>query len=583
MEYTIKKLPEGAEATLTERHGEDGTVLLDLDVTFTPPCAPSVLTVQIAVPCVDMFSTWGGNFHQYRNLAPAWRRQVSESRLAVGVPVHQLVSSHGRNRFCVALSDCATPTSIATGVKEEDANIYCDVSFFTQPVNTLSAYRATIRIDESDRPYREAIRDVADWFADDCGYPVAHIPEAARRPMYSCWYSFHQHIDVDAIVEQCRLAKEMGMETVIVDDGWQTDDNGRGYSRCGDWKICPTKIPDIHDFVKRIHETGMKVMFWYSMPYVGQATKAYERFKTMLLGHTEKFGPTYGFATLDPRYPEVRQYLVGLYETAVRDWKLDGVKLDFVDSFKLFPDPPAYDERRDVQSLEDGIDRLLSETYAALTAANPEVLIEFRQNYVGPAIRKYGNMMRVADCPNDSYRNHTAIVDMRYTLGATPVHSDMLMWHKNDSKEGVAHQLICCLYSVPQISVMLNEISEEQRRVLVFWLKFWNENRPILLDGDFTADDPGAFYTQERAEKDGEIIAVAHAKAILTLPDVFRRLVFVNASDEDFLVLRAEKAFGKRQYRVLSCDGTMEESGEMDFVAGLHEIRVPRCGLVEIL
>ena len=29
------------------------------------------------------------------------------------------------------------------------------------------------------------------------------------------------------------------MESIIVDDGWQTDDNNRGYAYCGDWAVTP--------------------------------------------------------------------------------------------------------------------------------------------------------------------------------------------------------------------------------------------------------------------------------------------------------------------------------------------------------
>ncbi len=40
---------------------------------------------------------------------------------------------------------------------------------------------------------------------------------------------------------------------------------------------------------------------------------------------------------LDPRYPEVREFLIGIYEKALLDWDLDGFKLDFVDEFVVTP------------------------------------------------------------------------------------------------------------------------------------------------------------------------------------------------------------------------------------------------------
>ena len=61
---------------------------------------------------------------------------------------------------------------------------------------------------------------------------------------------------------------------------------------------------------------------------------------------------------------------------------------------------------------QDAIDVLMTDVTETLRAINSEVLIEFRQPYVGPAIRKYGNMLRVADCPNDAICNRQDIVNL---------------------------------------------------------------------------------------------------------------------------------------------------------------------------
>lgn len=41
------------------------------------------------------------------------------------------------------------------------------------------------------------------------------------------------------------------------------------------------------------------------------------------------------------------------------------------------------------------------------------------------------------------------------TSGDTAVHSDMLMWHRDDRDEAVALQLLSVAFAVPQISVRL--------------------------------------------------------------------------------------------------------------------------------
>ncbi|MFS6558390.1 hypothetical protein VPJ68_23540, partial [Parabacteroides distasonis] len=91
---------------------------------------------------------------------------------------------------------------------------------------------------------------------------------------------------------------------------------------------------------------------------------------------------------LDPRFPEVREFLCGLYENALRDWKLDGLKLDFIDRFKFTGEDPAVAQNyagRDIKSLPAAVDTLMNGISRRLRAINPDVLIEFRQEYIGPA------------------------------------------------------------------------------------------------------------------------------------------------------------------------------------------------------
>lgn len=39
-------------------------------------------------------------------------------------------------------------------------------------------------------------------------------------------------------------------------------------------------------------------------------------------------------SVLDPRYLETRRFIIGAWVRAVRDWDLDGFKLDFIDRFE---------------------------------------------------------------------------------------------------------------------------------------------------------------------------------------------------------------------------------------------------------
>ncbi len=566
----------GAELTC----GRRGPDRMDLEFTvrLNEGKFPQKTSVRFKAPCRDVFSAWNPTCRFSRLVPPNWAPAVSASRAASGAPVLALIGKSGRNRLTIAVSDASTPMKITAGFCEEDGCADCAVEFFTETTGKRDRYRAVIRLDARDAAFYDCIGDVRKWWAAEGGYRSAFVPETARLPVYSAWYSFHQRIDVDGIAEQCRLAKELGCESLIVDDGWQTDDSARGYAFCGDWKVCPAKIPDMKAFVKRIHGLGMKFLLWYSVPFVGRHSKAWDRFEGKFL--EEQKGQN--VRVLDPRFREVRDYLTDLYETAVREWDLDGFKLDFIDSFRLTPQSSfAPDDGRDFDSLEDAVEELLRQALAKIRAVKPDACIEFRQGYIGPLMQGYGNMLRVGDCPGDALSNRVGSLDLRLTSGTTAVHSDMLTWNGGDSAESAAMQLIAALYCVPQISVRIDALPQSHREMLRFYLKFWRDNRDVLLDGRLKLFGPEANYSLATAEKDGRMIATAYSDPVLRLGDPPpESVVFVNGTGDTRLLVQCAGSFGPRKYRVLDCRGNTAAEGRAELDEGVRVFDVPVSGMV---
>ena len=579
MDFRIDNPNEGSAITLNEHpyEGHPGITLVDIDITFPSEVVPQTVDIRFDFPCIDIYSSAFLGSQYDKTIGVTWSMRKTDFRLASGLPMHQLVSSSGMNRMTLSVSDAMTPARLSTGIQEATARIVASLQIFTNPVTARSAYHTVLYLDTRDVRYDEARKDVERYWDTVCGYHSAYTPDTARRPLYSTWYSFHHELSVDEVVKQCDLAREYGMESVIVDDGWQFDQPAQGYNRCGDWEPAKGKVPDMKEFVDRVHALGMKFTLWYSVPFMGTAAKNYERFKTMLLNPSHSKSPC-----LDPRFPEVRRFLTETYVKAVKDWGLDGFKLDFIDSFSLSDETPAFDERWDTISLEEGVDRLLRDVTDGLRAINPDILIEFRQRYYGPAVRKYGNMIRVGDCPNDSLANHVAGLDLRFALGRSAVHSDMLMWHPDTPVEAAAYQVITTLFLVPQISVLLDKIPQSHRDMLKFYLKFWNEHRATLLDGELNADNPESLYSQVRSVRDGEMIAVSYAKPVLSVHGDLR-LYHVNATDSERLYVRFETDGGDRRLVIRDCTGAVTEDRAFRASEGVHEFLVPRSGMMEVI
>ena len=205
MNFSVSVTDQGCVATVTERSNENGILLLDFDVKYEKPQIPGVIKVEWTVPCIDLYSMWGPNLGFTRLISADWAKRVCRSRLASGAPFHSLLSFEGMNGVTVAVSDAHTPIEIASGICEETSEVACELRFFTEQINQIESYHATVYMDTRRIRYEDALRAADRYLADHCGYPSAYIPDVAKRPMYSCWYSFHQDLDVEKILKQCRL------------------------------------------------------------------------------------------------------------------------------------------------------------------------------------------------------------------------------------------------------------------------------------------------------------------------------------------------------------------------------------------
>lgn len=530
---------------------------------------PEKFIVKWTIPATNSCSIWSA-FDRTHLIRPDWGMNEINSRLASGLPIQQLVSFDGKNKMCVSVSDVDTPIKIRMGYNEETANVICEVEFFSIATSKRNFYNSTIRIDFRNLDYYDSIYDTVNWWENTCGYTPAFVPNSATLPMDSLWYSFHQMLNRDEILTEVKLSKELGMETVIIDDGWQTDDNNRGYAFCGDWLVCETKMGDMASLVDEIHKIGMKVILWFSVPFMGVNSKKFSEFEGMLL---DKSGDEKTFFALDPRYKKVREYLSNLYESAVLNWHLDGLKLDFIDSFVLRGKSLEYDKNRDFEALEDAIHALLTETKERLTKINKDILIEFRQSYVGPSIRKYGNMLRVGDCPGDVITNRSQIINLRYTSNKTAVHSDMLMWNVDDSESNAALQIINSIFAVPQISMLIKNLPSSHKKMLQFYLSFWRENKTTLLNGKLTADNPESEYSIARSTLANKEVVVSYTNSLVEI--LKESSVVINATKNPYLVIKNAKGY---KAVIKNCLGEILDEFEIELP--LFELEMPTSSIL---
>jgi len=562
--------------SLSGRACAPGLWLVELALDAATAAVPPEIGLRWTFPCIDTLAQWRGDGSGLRGLFPPdFARRAVSARACSQAPVICLHAEHGANRLTFAAEDALRLTDLFAGVHEEDGTIDCRVRFAGGGLPAGTTFRFRLRLDLRPIPWDAALGAVAQWW--EAAYPPLAVPDLGRLPMYSTWYSLHQAVDAPAVEAQCSEARELGCSAVIVDDGWQTLDGARGYAYCGDWQ--PERIPDMAAHVARVHALGLKYLLWYSVPYIGFRSQAYARFAGRFLYESEYKQA----AVLDPRFPEVREFLIQTYEHALRAWDLDGFKLDFVNSFKL-PDGVRAEAGggRDLADVDEAAVLLLRSVVERLRALKPDILIEFRQPYVGPVMRGLGNLFRASDCPADAIGNRQRTLDIRVLCRGTAAHADMLMWHRDEPVESAALQLLNVLFAVPQISVDLISIPEDHCAMLRFWLAWWREHRACLLDGDLRLEHPEQRYSQATARSAAERITCLYqevpARLVAEEPAC---ISLVNATRSDGLILDCATPL-RRHVEFRDACGRIRSAGIMELAAGLHRLAVPAAGLATL-
>jgi alpha-galactosidase len=207
---------KGFDVQLSTKKLEDGLELVTIKVSSNKAATPPKFSLKWKFPSQDITKFWNPNFGV--NKANFYNMNVS-SRSTKLAPIITFMNTNDENRFSFAVADALDKLHLSAYIMEEDAYFYCEVVFFDEQSPAITSYETELIIDKRKKPFYNTLSNITDWWAKHDNYHPATPPHDAFLPVYSTWYSYHQNLDVDAVVEECRQSKEMGIKTVIIDDG----------------------------------------------------------------------------------------------------------------------------------------------------------------------------------------------------------------------------------------------------------------------------------------------------------------------------------------------------------------------------
>jgi alpha-galactosidase len=580
---TISNFPEisvfnehpGLDAQVKLIGSDQGVYKYKFTLNANQAIVPQPITLRWRLPSLNVKGIWKcGALHDKRQQYD-WELDHLQSRISVDAPIICAFGHDDSNIITLACSDAINLIESNILLREEDNHLYCHLTFFSERHPAISNYEADIIVDLSPIAYYSVIQNISKWWETFDHLRPASVPDLAKQPLYSTWYNFHQDLDEAILLKECAIASKIGYKLIILDDGWQTMDTNRGYDYTGDWE--PIRFPNLNDFVAKVHQLGMQFGLWFSVPFCGKKSKAYQKFKGKFLTENHRWAPVF-----DPRYPEVRQHLIDIYKNALVNYKLDAFKLDFIDDFKVYPETVLTKaDGRDYANVNEAVDCLMTDVMKTLKAIKPDIAIEFRQKYIGPAMRKFGNMFRAFDCPNDAISNRIRITDVKLLCGESAVHSDPQTWHPEEQIEIAALQVLNGMFGVPQMSVHLRNISDDHLQMVQFYTDYWTANQHILLDGTFKAFKPLSNYPILSSSIGDHTIVGVYEDEVVRLPND-KTIDILNGKMSDSIIIRNANDHQDYNLIIWDCKGEQQKQQIITLKEGIQEIIVPPSGMLRL-
>jgi len=519
-------------------------------------------SIEYRVPLVDIQYVWHPLSDGKYALNNEWDLPIN-IKVNQSLPVICLFNQSNKSKFSVAASELVSEINLTVGVHEESASVKIVFEFLIP----ADKYELTLSLMGENPIWSEVVQNQVKWLYDFNDVKVKKSPISAYQPVLSTWYSFHQQVSQEEIYQEAVDYQELGTETIILDDGWQTDDGQRRYAYAGDWEISKNKFPDFQKHIKEIQSLGMKYLIWLSLPYIGIKAQKWEALKSDLL-YIDDFQRA---GILDLRSDYVREILKQTIREFLNEFPMDGLKLDFFETFSL-------DEENN-REIAESLLQFLSEL-EELFPQGRDFLVEYRQDYINPLMMQFANIIRAKDCPNNLYLNRIRTIDLRLSCPYTAVHSDMIMWNKLEPVESAALQIINVLFSVPQLSVRYETLTKDEKQMVKFWLSFVKTYQVELLKEEITPLNPQEGYSQVSVGgKKREIIVNYSENKIITPLYDSNEMIIINGTYAESIWLKVQT--GNYKLIILDCMGNEIKKENVTFETNrIVEFTVPLSGLI---
>jgi len=152
-----------------------------------------------------------------------------------------------------------------------------------------------------------------------------------KRPLLiNSWEAAFFDFDTDKLIAFANVASELGVEMLVMDDGWFGKRNN-DWTSLGDWYVNEEKLPGgLAPLIEGVNKAGLKFGIWYEPEMISPDSDLYRAHPDWAV-HVEGREPMIGRHqyVLDVSRKDVRDYIWDRMYEVLANNKIDYVKWDF--------------------------------------------------------------------------------------------------------------------------------------------------------------------------------------------------------------------------------------------------------------
>lgn len=413
----------------------------------------------------------GSSSHQYNPAVIIADKDVTEDYGSC----YGMVFVYSGNFLCEAELDQYNQTRVIMGLQSDLLHYPLEAGEMLTVPETILCY-SDHGFGGLSLKYHHCLRDHV------CRGAYQHSP---RPVLVNSWEAAYFHFDGETIIQLAKEAAELGIDMVVMDDGWfgkREDDN----SGLGDWQVNEQKLGcSLEELIQRVNEMGVKFGIWIEPEMVSEDSDLYRTHPDWAMLNPQR-NPirSRNQLVLDFSRKEVRDYIFEQICNVLDQGNIEYVKWDMNRSIS---DVYSADNRQGMVAYDYVLG--VYEFLEKLTAKYPHLLIE---GCCGGGGRFDAGMLYYT--PQIWCSDNTDAVDRLriqygtsffYPMSAIAAHVSAVPNHQTGRSISLLTRGIVAMTGAFGYELSLEKLTKEEKEQVKEQIRQYKEYEDLISNGDY--------------------------------------------------------------------------------------------------